>query len=366
MSVRWLFIIGGIVAGMLLGGCGGNPSSGGGEDVPVGAVTETPDLVATEVAVKKAAAATLTAEALAAQLATEDVEEPAESAPTETPLPAPSPTTAQTAGDSLEVPPTDTPVPPGCAVVSSGLNLRNGPAVVFDPPLRTLLQNTSIIPLARIADNTWIEVQVVDTGEIGWVSAGAEFISCNIDITGLPLGVSPPTPTPLPTATFTPTPIPPTPTNVPAPPKRARVPVDGGQSSLRGQIAIPGFSKDDLKGPNSDVTFRDRLVFQVEVYDPDANKGDYDGAGIKEVNIKIFGPESSEPDNPDHERTERTAGYCVFGGGEPNCNVFDLKNNDRWPETGHKIVSGPHAVRILITTDSGLEELWNWNFEIEK
>lgn len=215
------------------------------------------------------------------------------------------------------------------------------------------------MPQARIADNTWIQVQVLETGQVGWVSAGAEYISCNIDLTGLPLGQTPPTPTPLPTAT----PIPPTPTEpappTPTPPLLVDVPVEGGQSELKGKIIIPGFTRDQLKGPNNDVTFRDRLVFRVEVYDP--QKGNQDGAGIESVKIVINGPNGEV-----HERTERTAGYCVFGGGEPDCNVFSLRDHNRWPERDEEIQNGNHAVDIFITTKDGREEQWIWNFEIDK
>jgi hypothetical protein len=285
MSVRLLLHLGELtIVGLFLFACGTGPAP----DEPV----PTPNLVATEVAVQKAAAATLTAEAILAQAqVTEELSATEETTPTETPLPLPtaSPVVgAPTTGDTIVLPDTATPIPP--------------------------------TPTA--------------------------------------------TPTPLPTATS----IPPTPTEpappTPTPPLLVDVPVEGGQSELEGKIFIPGFTRDQLQGPNNDVTFRDRLVFRVEAYDP--GKGKYDGAGIKEVKIRIFGPNSHEPDNPNHERTERTAGYCVFGGGEPDCNVFNFKDNHRWPETGHDIVNGHHAVRIVITTEDGWRETWNWSFEIDK
>jgi hypothetical protein len=281
MSVRLLLYLGGLMlVSASLWACGVAPADSG----PIA----TPDLIGTEVAVQKAAAATLTAEAIPAQA--QVTEEPLiteEAVPTETPLPLP--TASPTTGDTIVLPDTATPPP---------------------APLPTA------------------------------------------------------TPIQLPTATSVPPPptepAPPTPT----PPLLVDVPVEGGQSELEGKIFIPGFTRDQLKGPNNDVTFRDRLVFRVEVYDP--GKGNYDGAGIKEVDIRIFGPNSYEPDNPNHERIERTAGYCVFGGGEPDCNVFNLKDNHRWPETDHDIVNGYHAVRIVITTDDDRQETWNWSFEIDK
>ncbi|MBN1218416.1 MAG: hypothetical protein JXM69_05785 [Anaerolineae bacterium] len=354
MFVRFLLHWGGLtLLGLFLVACGASPAS-----------TSTPDLVATEVAVKKAAAATLTAEAMAQQppATTETAPSGEEAAAPATPTPTPSPTTDQTTGDTIQSQsPTDTPTSsPRCAVVTNGLNMRPGPGVVYEPPLRSLPQNMALIPLARIADNTWIEVQVQESGEVGWVSTGAQFITCNIDVSGLPLGQIPPTPTP----TLTPTPIPPTPTPIPPQPTlpdRVDVPVDGGRADLDGHIRIPGFTKEQLKGPDSEVTFRDRLVFQVVAYNP--NQGQHDGAGIKEVNIQIFGPNGKV-----HERTERNAGYCVFGGGEPDCNVFKFdQNNYRWPEEGQpSIENGSHSVEITITTEDNETENWRWSFWIQK
>jgi hypothetical protein len=237
----------------------------------------TPDLVATEVAVKKAAAATLTAEAPPPVVAA--ATEITISTPT--PLPTSSPTSPSEAGDTITVepPPADTPIPP------------------------TL------------------------------------------------------TPTPMP-----PTPVAVAPTPVP-PPLRVDVPVDGGQSDLKGQIVIPGFTADQLKGQEfGGVIFRDRLVFRVEVYNP--TQGTHDGAGIEQVKISITGPDGETV----HERTEKNAGYCVFGGGEPDCNVFVFAQNDnRWPDKNRPTIeNGLHNVSIEITTKDNQVENWVWSFWIQR
>jgi hypothetical protein len=340
--------------GLLLLACGSTPVN-----------TPTPDLVATQVAVEKAAAATLTAEAREL----EEKTTPDEIQGTETPVPTPSPTTP-VVGDTLisaqstEVPTSSS---PRCTVAANDLNLRSGPGTVYEPPLKSLSQGTLLKPLTRISDNTWLEVQVQDTNEVGWVGAGTQFISCNIDITGLSLGQIPPTPTPTPTSTPTPTLIPPTPTSVPptpTPPLIVDVPVDGGQSELEGQIIIPGFKPEKLKGPEFDgVIFRDRLVFQVEVYDP--SQGNKDGAGIEKVKITI---ERLEDNQIVHERTENNAGYCVFGGGEPDCNVLVFaQSNNKWPEKGQPTIeNGLHKAFIEITTKDNEIENWNWSFWIQR
>jgi hypothetical protein len=341
------------LVGLLLLACGSTSAN-----------TPTPDLVATQVAVEKAAAATLTAEAQESEEEVGPDEVPAMETRTSTPSP-----TVPAAGDTLiSAQPTEAPASsPLCTVVTNRLNLRSGPGTVYEPPLKSLTQGTLLKPLTRISDNTWIEAQIQDTSEVGWVGADAQFISCNIDIAGLSLGQIPPTPTPPPTSTPTPTPIPPTPTPVPAiptPPLRVDVPVDGGQSELKGQIVIPGFKPEELKGPEFDgVIFRDRLVFRVEVYNP--SKGDKDSAGIEKVKITI---ERLEDNKIVHERTENNAGYCVFGGGEPDCNVLVFaQSNNRWPEKGQPLIeNGLHKAYFEITTKDNETEEWNWSFWIQR
>jgi hypothetical protein len=75
---------------------------------------------------------------------------------------------------------------PECTVVSLALNLRSGPGVHYNPPLRALTKGTVLTPVARNAAATWLQVQVKETAETGWVSAGAPYVRCNIPVTQLP------------------------------------------------------------------------------------------------------------------------------------------------------------------------------------
>jgi hypothetical protein len=138
----------------------------------------------------------------------------------------------------------------------------------------------------------------------------------------------------------------------------AVVPVDGGRAELDGQVILPGVSQDQMTDP---MVFREKLVFRVEAYDPAV--GTTDGAGIDNIKITIDREDDGETV---HERTENQAGYCVFGGGEPDCNVFVFANNyDRWPESNEPIFDGPYRAFFLITTKAGITEQWNWGFQIE-
>ncbi|MDK1046317.1 MAG: SH3 domain-containing protein [Anaerolineales bacterium] len=139
--------------------------------------------------------------------------------PSNTPVPS---ELSPTATDTAAVP-TGTPTEiANCLVVSNFLNLRSGPGVVYDPPIKTLSNGTVLLPFAKNGNGSWLEVKLQGESTTGWVSASGQFISCNFDPSGLSLGQIPPTPTP--TNTFTPSPsstptstYTATPTNTPCP-----------------------------------------------------------------------------------------------------------------------------------------------------
>lgn len=315
--------------------------------------TPTPDLVATQVAVEKAAAATLTAEAQPASTPA-----PAEALATATTIPTPTPSPTGPVAEATPTTSTQTQdtlaQAPLCTAVVD-LNLRSGPGTVYEPPVAVIPAGSEVSPLAftptGFPGGPWIQVQV-DGNQTGWLSADPQFVSCNVELTGLPAGVAPPTPTPIPTNTS----LPPSPT--PTRPLFAVVPVDGGQANLEGRVILPGYAQEQVTDP---MVFRDKLVFRVEVYDPE--RGNKDGAGIDNVKITI----KREDDNETvHERTERNPGYCVFGGGEPDCNVLIFSQNNKWPDSNEEILDGPYRAFMLITLDNGDTEEWNWGFRIER
>jgi len=83
------------------------------------------------------------------------------------------------------------------------------------------------------------------------------------------------------------------------------------------------------------------LVFQVYAHSPmDATK---DGDGIVSVDFSIDDPDGNQV----YERLEKNSGFCAFGGGEPDCTVFDFaSNNFQWPDGGGTIVSGRYTIRV--------------------
>jgi hypothetical protein len=258
-------------------------------------------------------------------------------------------------------------------VLTAGLNLRSGPGTVYAPLLAGLARNTELRPLAFVGrgfpTGQWVEVEVVPNSIRGWVSAGQQFVACNVEVASLPAGVPPPTPTPAPTAP----PLPPTkapsspPATQPAVSNVPVVPVDGsdGNKSLgndRGvnqgrNLLLPGFADYEATVP---MVFGDKIVFQAEVFDKEA--GQFDGAGIDYVTFTI----RDESGEKVHERTERNAGYCVFGGGEPDCVVWRFsEHGGSWPG-GASVQPGVHDVQIFIQPKQGEAVTWFWSFRIER
>lgn len=324
------------------------------------APTPEPDRIATEVAVQKTAAAILTAEAAATTptLTPASVEPTSPPSPaTDTPAPAPT-------DDNPSPTPTFTSeaaAAPACTVVASSLNLRSGPGVAYEPPITTIEQGVELTPIGFSAvgypGGQWVQAQTPNN-QTGWVSADPQFVSCNIDPATLPpISVPPP-----PTATPTLTPIPAQPTPTPSPTPESFVvfePPGGGNDKIDGYVVFPGYNQGQLNF--DDLVFRDRLVFRVVAFDK--NVGQTDGAGIDNVRFEITGEQGTV-----HERTERTAGYCVFGGGEPNCEVwiFDRRNY-RWPDPhGDKAIeNGSYSVKIIINPKEGEPANWRFDFRIE-
>jgi hypothetical protein len=107
------------------------------------------------------------------------------------------------------------------------------------------------------------------------------------------------------------------------------------------------------------MVFRERMVFQAEVFDD--NVGTYDGAGIENVRFSIF----DDRGRLVHFRQENNAGYCVFGGGEPDCNVLVFADSGfKWPE-GEKLYPVTHQVDIEIQPQNGNAVNWVWSFGVE-
>lgn len=86
-----------------------------------------------------------------------------------------------------------------CTVLQD-LNLRNGPGKAYDPPIGILVAGTKFVPIGfepqGIPGGPWVQaqVEVSISSKIGWVSAGSQFVTCNLELATLPAVEVPPPP----------------------------------------------------------------------------------------------------------------------------------------------------------------------------
>lgn len=259
---------------------------------------------------------------------------------TATPASTDTPTTATLSS------PTDTPVPSAtitsveitattsssCTVLQD-LNLRNGPGTAYNPPIGVLKADTEFVPIGfdpqGVPGGPWVQAQVESTNQSGWVSAGSQFVSCNVEFSSLPEVDVPPPPKG-------------------APPRIGTGAVDGdGISDFRFSIDY-----------NPDYFVR-MYVFRSDDEDEVFSAGK-DGRGITSVEFIVT---SLDEKVEYYKRTEGTAGYCIFGGGEPNCNPWIFENGQyKWNAGGNPVQAGSYLLTVIVTANDG--EVGKWLIDI--
>ncbi len=296
-----------------------------------------------------------TAEPVAEQPATDEppVDEPPTSEPPDVQNDVPATQTAETVPTpTMAAVATEAP-PPSCTTVT-GVNVRSGPGTVYEPPIGTLGPNTALTPLSYVSpgfpSGEWLEAQVVSSGQVVWVTAGAQFISCTIVPSSLPRPASI-LPTPRPTAT--PTPLPPTatPTQV----------VAGLPPDVRNDI--PGGACERTEHIKTRIEMNPNFLYRV--YARDDRAGPNDGDGIDFVRFTI-----SDNFGQLYQREERVAGYCIFQGGEPTCRPwpFNEQGQYTWGNGGPVVSPGTYQVFIEVVSDepdpSSDSNTCNWIFDM--
>lgn len=269
--------------------------------------------------------------------------------PTVTTEPAgeqPSPT----AGVVTDTPPAET--PPSCTTIT-GINLRSGPGTAYEPPIGTLPGGTTLVPISYVArgfpQGEWLEVQIPN-GQMAWVTGGAQFVRCTVELASLPFPAVIPA-TPRPTATLTPLPATATPTRA----------VAGLPPNVINEI--PGGACNRTANIVAEITNDPSYLYRVKAFDN--RVGPNDGDGIDSVRFSI-----SDASGEVYFREERTAGYCIFGGGEPNCRPWPFNDQGQftWGQGGPVVTPGTYQVFILVVAkepDSGTESNeCNWNFDM--
>lgn len=111
-------------------------------------------------------------------------------------------------------------------------------------------------------------------------------------------------------------------------------------------------------GTATDV--RGALAFRVRTFD--RTVGERDGAGIANVDLIVLDADGNEV----YRKRENTAGYCAFGGGEPNCNVYVFADHDNaWPN-GEPIRDGEnYRLRAEVQAKDGSRTAAGWDVELQ-
>jgi hypothetical protein len=247
-----------------------------------------------------------------------------------TPAPSPTPQPTDTTAPGL---PSATPAPsatsaPQC-VVQKRLNFRSGPGTAYDPPLRALETGVVLRPVGYnpigVPGGDWVQGIDPQNIQAGWVSAGAEFIQCNIDLTTLPSVAVQPPPTP-------------------SAPRVSNKPPEGPTG---GDIQY-----EIVMDPNYLMQIRARI-------DGTANNGD--GIDTVKFIIERNGQEV-------YTESEANPAFCIFKGGEPNCNPWP-KTNGRytWGEGGPVVETGDYQATTRITrdADNSYYDQWTFTFTVD-
>jgi hypothetical protein len=219
---------------------------------------------------------------------------------------------------------------PSCTVLQD-LNLRFGPGTAYRPPIRALPANTVLTPLGfapqGIPGGSWAYVQDPATQEEGWVSAGSQFISCNIDLTSLPaVAFGTPPPPPLPKSTQTSDP-------------------DGN-----------GFCIDPDSGYQCVGIFSEESLFQFQILQNGVELGELDG--VEEVSFAV-----KKDGEPVYEIVEVNKSYCVFGGNGP-CNPWVVEDGVfKWTPGGTPVEAGEYEMEIFATVN-GETSRWAVTFTL--
>ena len=217
-----------------------------------------------------------------------------------------------------------------CTVLQD-LNLRSGPGTAYRPPIRALPANTILAPLGfapqGIPGGSWAYVQTANQ-EKGWVSAGPQFISCNVELASLPpmeFGTPPPPPLPKTTQTSDP---------------------DGN-----------GFCIDQDSGYQCVGIFSAESLFQFKILSNGNELGENDG--VEEVAFRV----SKKDGDTVYSATETNRAYCVFGGNEP-CNPWVTENGVfKWTQGGDPVEPGDYEMEVNATVN-GDSSRWAVDFTL--
>ena len=213
---------------------------------------------------------------------------------------------------------TVTSIGPSCTVLQD-LNLRFGPGTAYRPPIRALPANSAVTLLGfapqGIPGGSWAYVQDPATQDKGWVSAGSQFISCNVELSTLPaVAFGTPPPPPLPSSAQSSDP-------------------DGN-----------GFCIDASDDIECVGVFSAESLFQFQMIRNGIELGENDG--VEQVSFAV-----KKDGVPVYNIVEVNVSYCVFGGNGP-CNSWVVEDGVyKWTPGGTPIEPGEYEMEVFATVN---------------
>jgi len=209
---------------------------------------------------------------------------------------------------------------PSCLTLQD-LNFRFGPGTAYRPPIKVIPGNSVVVPLGYnvngIPGGRWVFVQDPVSQEKGWISAGEQYVSCNLDLTSLPLvDAGTPPPPPLPRSAISSTP--------------------DGTCGL-------GLDYD------CQVIFLDESFVQFKVLKDGREIGENDGVN----NVSFTVTKNGETV---YSHVENNVPYCIFGGDGP-CNSWVVEDDVyKWEQGGATVEEGRYHVSITATVNDDVTD----------
>jgi uncharacterized protein YraI len=219
-----------------------------------------------------------------------------------------------------------------CTILQD-LNMRFGPGTAYRPPIRVLPENSVVTPLGfapqGIPGGSWAYVSDAVSQDEGWVSAGSQYISCNVELSTLPPVAfgTPPTP-PLPQGTRTSDP-------------------DGN-----------GFCIDPNSGYQCVGIFSEESLFEFQILSNGVELGENDGVDRIEINVNTVDGSTTI-----YGIDEFVKDYCIFGGNGP-CTPWIYEDGVyKWGAGGPTAEPGEYEMEVFAYLN-GQDSRWAVTFTL--
>ena len=215
------------------------------------------------------------------------------------------------------------------------VNLRTGPGTAYRNPVGVILKSSVVVPIGfdpeGIPGGRWILIEAANNSPSGWITAGADFVSCNMDFNSLPaVEAAAPPPPPLP-------------------------------NSARSSDPEGGC------GPNQDyqcdviVTEESFLQFKIFQNRKELTQND----NIKQVSFSVRRGGKDDNGREVYSNVEGASAYCIFGGNGP-CNAWPQENSVPVWKSGSPVNPGTYFVEIFATVEEdGDEDDVRWAAEFD-